>query len=37
MMMTQLHEEQREAAAVVKIHRRTSRVKSVTPFTIPTK
>jgi hypothetical protein len=30
MMMTQLHEEQREAAAVAEIHRRTSRVKGVT-------
>jgi hypothetical protein len=30
MTMTQLHEEQREAAAVAEIHRRTSRVKGVT-------
>jgi hypothetical protein len=30
MMMTQLHEEQREAIAVVEIHHRTSRVKGVT-------
>jgi hypothetical protein len=30
MMMTQLHEEQREAAAVAETHRRTSRVKGVT-------
>jgi hypothetical protein len=30
MTMTQLHEEQREAAAVVEIHRRTSRVKGMT-------
>jgi hypothetical protein len=30
MMMTQLREEQREAAAVAEIHRRTSRVKGVT-------
>jgi hypothetical protein len=30
MTMTQLHEEQREAAAVVEIHHRTSRVKGVT-------
>jgi hypothetical protein len=30
MMMTQLHEEQREAVVVVEIHRRTSRVKGVT-------
>jgi hypothetical protein len=30
MMMTQLHDEQREAAAVVEIHRSTSRVKGVT-------
>jgi hypothetical protein len=29
MTMTQLHEEQREAVAVVEIHRRTSRVKGV--------
>jgi hypothetical protein len=29
MMMTQLHEEQREAATVAEIHRRTSRVKGV--------
>jgi hypothetical protein len=30
MTMTQLHEEQREAAAVVEIHHKTSRVKGVT-------
>jgi hypothetical protein len=30
MMMTQLHEEQREAAAVAEIHRKTSRLKGVT-------
>jgi hypothetical protein len=30
MTMIQLHEEQREAVAVVEIHRRTSRVKGVT-------
>jgi hypothetical protein len=30
MTMTQLHKEQREAAAVVEIHRRTSRLKGVT-------
>jgi hypothetical protein len=30
MMMTQLHEEQREAAVVAEIHRRTSRAKGVT-------
>jgi hypothetical protein len=30
MTMTQLHEEQREAAAVAEIHHRTSRVKDVT-------
>jgi hypothetical protein len=30
MMMTQLHEEQREATAVAEIHRRTSRVKGET-------
>jgi hypothetical protein len=30
MMMTQLHEEQREAVVVVEIHHRTSRVKGVT-------
>jgi hypothetical protein len=30
MIMTQLHEEQREAIAVAEIHRRTSRVKGVT-------
>jgi hypothetical protein len=30
MMMTQLHEEQREAVVVAEIHRRTSRVKGVT-------
>jgi hypothetical protein len=30
MTMTQLHEEQREAVAVAKIYRRTSRVKGVT-------
>jgi hypothetical protein len=30
MTMTHLHEEQREAAAVAEIHRRTSRVKGVT-------
>jgi hypothetical protein len=29
-MMTQLHEEQKEAIIVVEIHRRTSRVKGVT-------
>jgi hypothetical protein len=31
MTMTQLHEEQREAVAVVEIHRRTLRVKGVIP------
>jgi hypothetical protein len=30
MMITQLHEEQREAAAVAEIHRRRSRVKGMT-------
>jgi hypothetical protein len=30
MTMTQLHEEQREAAVVAEIHRRTSRVKGMT-------
>jgi hypothetical protein len=30
MTMTQLHEEQREAVVVAKIHHRTSRVKVVT-------
>jgi hypothetical protein len=30
MMMTQLHEEQREVAAAAEIHRRTSRVKGMT-------